>query len=372
MLLRRIYKTIILCFVLMITLSFMNYGLVVKANNNSNIILNEVATVEVPGILFDVALENNYAYLAEYSRSKFHIINITDPFEPSNIKNFPVNLPHYIDVQDGIAYISAWTEGVQIYNVSNPFISYKISEFRPGTVAALMVQGDLLFVGSDYGFNILDITNPAIPQNLSYFFTDGNTHDFFVVENLLYAMAWNWTSESSWIRVIDFTNPEYPIEVGHFDLESDCYDIHVLGDYVYVAASYDGIKIINFKSMENPYFESSLDLPGRAFALEVYNNALYLGNGYSGLHVIDVSDVTSPYEITYLFTGGYAEELEIRDDFIYIAVENLGLKIIQIQENKTTNNASFNSFESVLVIFVIFTFSKILRSLLYRTSRWKK
>ena len=175
--------------------------------------LTKIGEVEISGSLFDVDLETNYAYVSEYSASRVHIIDISDPMNLLEIGNFTVNLPHYFEVENAIAYIAAWNQGVQIFNVSNPNSPYKMSEFRPGIVGALTVQDNFLFVGSEEGFNIIDISNLVLPENLSYFYTGGNVHDFFVIESLLYIMTWNSTSDSSWIKIFNITNPEQPEEL---------------------------------------------------------------------------------------------------------------------------------------------------------------
>ncbi|MHA1198915.1 MAG: LVIVD repeat-containing protein [Candidatus Heimdallarchaeaceae archaeon] len=338
---------------------------------NSEVTLTEIGKVEIPGILFDVDIENDLAYVAEYSSNKFHIIDISNPISPIELGNFTVNLPHYIDVSNGIAYISAWTDGVQIYNVSNPTSSYKISDFLPGIVGSLIVSENLLFVGSDYGFNILDISNPATPLNLSYFYTGGNTHDFFVDDTLLYIMAWNWTTSTSWIKVIDFTDPENPFEISQFDLGSVCYDIHVIGDFVYLASSYYGIKIIDFSTISEPSFILSHDLDGEAFSLEVKEDILYLGNGYSGLHVFDVSNKSEAVELAHMTLGGSVEELEIRDNHIYVVVDNVGLLIIEISGLKT-GEVNASPLYLVLIAIGLLAFRGIKRIRLTSTNRRKK
>ncbi len=321
--------------------------------SDGDITVVEISRVEISGILFDVDLDDNYAYVGEYSANRIHIIDITTPSNPIEVGNFSVNLPHYFEVSNNIAYIAAWTDGVQIFNVSNPADSFKISEYRPGTVGALTVQDNYLFVGSDQGFDIVDVSNPILPQNLSYFFTGGNHHDFFVANSLLYTLAWNWATETSWIRIINFSNPEHPTEVGSFDLGSVCYDIHVFGDYVYLASSYYGIKIVDFSIMEEPGFILSHDLVGEAFALEVKDNILYLGNGYSGLHVFDVSNLTTPVELVHMTTGGSAGELEIRDNLIYQTVNNVGLLVLRIDGLATTEEGYGFTIFSILFVFCL-------------------
>ncbi len=305
-----------------------------------DITLTEISQVDISSTLFDVDLEGENAYISDYSRSLFHIIDISEVTNPTKLGNFSVNLPHYCDVQNDIAYIAAWTSGVQIFNISNPSSVPNISEFTPGTVGALEVEQDLLFVGSDYGFNIVNISDPNTPENITYYYTGSNVHDFFIVDQKAYVMSWNLTTGTSWALVINFSDVENPFEESAIDLGSVCYDIHVIGEYAYFAASYNGIKIVDFGDLTTPLMILDYDLVGEAFALEVRDDLLYLGNGYSGLEIYDVANKTNPVFLDEIMLGGSAEELELKDNYIYVAVDGVGLVIVHIEGLENTSKTA--------------------------------
>ena len=353
------YRILLVLIFLLISLLFINPNSDSLANNE--IVLTKISQVDCASTIFDVDLEGNYAYFADYSRNLVHIADISDPFQPEEVGNFSVGLPHYFEVQNGIAYVAAWTEGVQIFNVSEPTQAYKIGDFEHGTVGALTIKDNLLFAGVGDGVYCLDVNTPSLPLNISFFNTGGNSHDFFVVENLVYALAWNWTSATSWIRVIDYSTPESPIEISSFDLGSVCYDVHIIGEYAYLAASYDGIKIVDFTDMNEPSLLLNHDLIGEAFALEVRDDLIYLGNGYSGLEVYDVSNKTNPIQLCKLVLGSSAEELEIRDDLIYLTVDGVGLIIVQIEGLDTSKTSGYTL---TLILMLI--------PLSYRSAKRKK
>lgn len=351
---------------ILFVLIFLFFSLLfVNPNNaslaNNEIVLTKISQVDCASTIFDVDLEGDYAYFADYSHNLVHIADISNPFQPEEVGNFSVGLPHYFEVQNGIAYVAAWTEGVQIFNVSEPTQAYKIGDFEHGTVGALTIKDNLLFAGVGDGVYCLDVSTPSLPFNNSFFITGGNTHDFFVVENLVYTLAWNWTSASSWIRVIDYSTPESPIEISSVDLGSVCYDIHIIGEYAYLAASHDGIKIVDFTDINEPSLIVNHDLIGEAFALEVRDDLIYLGNGYSGLEVYDVSNITNPIQLDKLALGSSAEELEIRNDLIYVTVDGVGLVIVQIEGLETSKTSGY---EWTLILMLI--------PLSYRNSRRKK
>jgi len=118
-----------------------------------------------------------------------HSIDISKPENPKLIANFSVNLPHYFEVKDGIAYIGAWNEGLQIYNVSDPVNAVKLSDFEGTAVGALGIYEDLLFVGRGDGFNILDVSDPNVPVNLSRVDCIGYAHNFFIEETYAYILV---------------------------------------------------------------------------------------------------------------------------------------------------------------------------------------
>jgi hypothetical protein len=66
-----------------------------------------------------------HVYLTNNGTSAMHVIDITDPYHPREVGRWRASSPfgggalHDIDVQDGLAYLSNWNEGLIILDVGN-------------------------------------------------------------------------------------------------------------------------------------------------------------------------------------------------------------------------------------------------------------
>ena len=296
------------------------------------VILTKLSEFRIGGIMFDIEVEGDIVYVGEYSRSLLHIIDISDPSAPFELGNFSVNLPHYFDVRDGIAYIAAWDQGLQIFNVSDPNNTIKLSEFKPsGFVGGIHISDNYVFVGAtNADVHLLDISDPSNPTNISSF-NPGGAIAFFKRDDIVFMLSWSTSTETSHLVIADYSDPENPFEVSRINLGEVSADLSVIGDIVITACMYGGFKILNCSDLENPEIISTYDEEGAAYALETINEVVYLANGYKGLQLFDVANQTSPTIIANYSTGGYAEELKVKDDLVFLVTNGLGMEIIQVE-----------------------------------------
>lgn len=316
----------------------------------ASVSIEQVTVVELGGSLFDVALEGDYAYVADYGKSLIHSIDISDPESPKYIGNFSIYLPHYFEVKDGIAYIPAWSAGLQIYNVSDPINTVKLGEFVGLRTGAMGIYEDIVFVGRDDGFNILDVSNPSNPVNLSRIVRNGNAHNFYIEETYAYILVWNHTSSSSNLEVYDYTDPNSPLLVAFYDTTKLCYDVKVQNDIVYLAGAYEGLSIVDLTDFSNPTLIGEYDEDEQSIALVVIEDTVFLGNDIAGLQLFDVSDKTTPVLIAEYETEGYAQELDIRNEYIYLITEGVGLEILKVRGLGLEESAGFPIFITVTVL----------------------
>ncbi len=327
----------------------------------ASVSIEQVAVVELGGLLFDVALDGDYAYVADYGQSLMHSINISDPENPEYVAYFHIYRPHYFEVKDGIAYIPAWSEGLQIYNVSDPVNAVKLGEFVGLRTGAMGIYEDLVFVGRDDGFNILDVSDPSNPVNLSRIVRNGNAHNFFIEETYAYILIWNHTSSSSNLEVYDYSDPSTSLLVAFYDTNKSCYDIKVLDDFAYIAGAYEGLSIVDLSDFSNLTLIGEYDENEQSVALVVIEDTVFIGNDVEGLQLFDVSDKTTPVLIAEYETEGYAQELEIRNEYIYLINEGVGLEILKVKGLGLEESSGFPIFITITVLLTltsIFTFKK--------------
>lgn len=189
-----------------------------------------------------------HVYLTNNGTNTMHVVDITDPYRPREVAQWRAPAPgaggslHDIDVQDGLAYLSYWNEGLIVLDVgngvregspSNPrFVSqykYDLNElyshvevdggpgFIRGTHTAWR-HNDYVFIADEvfptspqrgttdaaanraYGtMQVIDVSDWANPRSVAWYTPeDGGVHNIWIEGDRLYMGAYN-----SGFRVFD-------------------------------------------------------------------------------------------------------------------------------------------------------------------------
>jgi hypothetical protein len=141
-----------------------------------------------------------------------------------------------IIVRDKIAYHAGGTGGFVIVDVHDPNNSKVLSTF-PCYAKSICLKDSFAFIANAIGLYSFDISNPSIPESLSYISTP--TSDYYTKLN--FAGTYIYISSSNLVTV-DISNPYNPTVVGQYsnilgnDISSD-------KKYIYMCYPMIGIKV---------------------------------------------------------------------------------------------------------------------------------
>ncbi len=248
----------------------------------------------------------------------------------------------------------------------------------PATVTPKVFQIDL--TTSDYP----NMDNIAVGEagitldrdfllNLRGAYPGGNMATAHVKGSYVYS-AYSTGNSSSRSYVIDVSDPDSPTYVAQTSHGSRVYDAYVDGDYLYVAATSNGIDIFDITTPTSPSFlrrvntpswaqrifiegdygyvadwrngglqifdntvpaSASLVVPGYITpgdAVDVYvaGNYAYIADNPQGLVIVDISDKTSPQ---YVGSYGLAiNGVRVRGKYAYVLSPNFGFRILDISD----------------------------------------
>jgi hypothetical protein len=195
-------------------------------------------TETVTGGVHSTFIYRGYVYLTDDATGSLRVIDIRDPYKPKQVARWQTkpdeagNFLHDVDVQDGLAYLSYWNEGLVILDVGkgikggspeNPRLvsqhKYDLNSlyreveavggpgFIRGTHTAWRA-GKYVFVGDEvfsatprptegggvvglgraYGrLHVLDVSNIERPREVAYYEPkDGGSHNVWVAGDTLY------------------------------------------------------------------------------------------------------------------------------------------------------------------------------------------
>ncbi len=155
------------------------------------------------------------------------IIDITDKANPRWLARLPTSgLLHDIIVLDNRAYVSNWSSGIQIYDVSNPRLPFRIGSATypnagthnmwPSEDRQYLYTTDENTVGGVGGYvRVWDISNLSAIQQVGQFKTgpvDSVVHNVHVWGDLLYIAYYK-----EGLRVCSIKDPANPVEIAHYD-----------------------------------------------------------------------------------------------------------------------------------------------------------
>ncbi len=192
-----------------------------------------------------------------------------------------------------------------------------------GPSYTVLVQGNLVFLGSGGGVVVLDVSDPSNPQRVGEIRTRG------VVVGLDYEAGRLYVADGQGgLEVWDVNEPSAPMRLGSYFTPGSAEGVYVLGDYAYVAAGDGGLRILDITDPSNPYEVGYYDTPGSAWDVYVLGDYAYVAAG-GGLRILDITDPTNPYEVGYYGTLGYAWDVYVLGDYAYVADGKVGLGVYE-------------------------------------------
>ncbi|MBK5115061.1 MAG: hypothetical protein KGD59_04820 [Candidatus Heimdallarchaeota archaeon] len=166
---------------------------------------------EVP-VIFSAAMVDTYLLLA--ALDYFHVVDLTNPFNPEKLSN--------------------WTRTNAVY-------------------MDMYVVKDYAILLSWEGFDIIDITDLENPVKVGQYFTWKTPIDIFVEGKFVYML-----DDAEGIDVFDLTHINHPKLIGNYDNDQTHYGISVHNSYIYLAEGINGTRVL----MTDPTLSGKLPFLG--------------------------------------------------------------------------------------------------------------
>jgi hypothetical protein len=315
---------------------------------------------ELAGFAADVAVSGNYLYTGS---SGFRVLDITDP-------SYPVQVG-YADISGGcvaagethIVYCPksmGSSNSVHFMNVDDPANPYSEGSYLcPVMSYDLAVQDNIALVACWWdGMRIIDFSNPANPVMLAQVL--GWTNGAIPGEEYCFAQAVDIEGNYAYILdygpfpdedtfglyIVDISIPNSPVIVNRYtNFTSHGYDLDVDGNYAYIADSYGGMEVIDISDPTNPVTLAYCAMEDAAQGIHVDGNYAYVANYIlGGVQVFFVANPITPTLIGYYQRSGcFAMNVDSQNQYIFVADGVCGIQVynnnlIQVgaQENTIT------------------------------------
>jgi hypothetical protein len=330
-----------------------------------------------------VTVSESHAYIKNLASNQLQILDVSNPANPTEVSSYtPDGRLVGVAVMGGYAYLAvdngyegleaAGTDDLYILDIANPALPVLITYYdSPYRVMGLVVSGHHLYLvqeslwwynDTDYGFEILDASNPISPAPVAtydvyypfslivhgnYIYVSSQDLRIYDATNLraikevgtfdvpsgVIAFVDNYAylvDGARGLRVLDVSNPANLTWAGQYYTEGSPLDVRVVGSYAYIANGKAGLQIVDVSNPVTPTLVSQYDTPGTAQSVAVVNDLAYVADGAGGLRIIDVSNPTAPQEPGFHPGAGEVQAVYVVDGYAYLADSEKGFLILDV------------------------------------------
>jgi len=275
--------------------------------------------------VYDVTVDDNQVYVA-YSAKGLRIINLQSNLAELGVYN-PFGYPVDAIYQDGFVYLLDLYNDLHILDVSNPAQPVEVTRFtQPIMHSSLQAVGSNLFIQKQYGFDILDITNPISPVIRSSYDTYDYLYKMIIQGDYVYLQSANEDYDLL-VDVVNITNLDNPVQSDSLIIPGGINDMAMAGSYIFVLEEgyySPELHVVDVSNPENLGIVKSITFSNYLNYIAIIGNYAYVANSTVGVQIINISNPLNPViEGVYQIPNatGYGIWLKSVDGKLYVAAE---------------------------------------------------
>lgn len=242
--------------------------------------------------------ENPYAYPPQ-GDSGFLVIDATDPASPALVGFFESASPRlgaaavvgrYLYVADNVSLCYG---GPAVFDLDDPWSPRYVGlpntqGLVMGHVYTMRLQNDSLFMATDAGLEILNVSHPHVPWLRGYSIDTCGGRDI----DLYYGLA--YVADVRGLRLISVRDPVSPKQVGRFLIPDGAQGVCVVGRLAFVATTNGEILALDTRDPSAPVVLGSYDTGGQPGRMVVSNYLLYIADYVNGLTILEYTGPRGP------------------------------------------------------------------------------
>ncbi len=247
------------------------------------------------GKITDFEIQGHFLYVSVFgsTTNDLAIIDIEDPSQLAGVGGVALSEFLGLEVQGQLAFLAEGTNGLSIYNVSNPSSVTSLGSVNtPGNATDVLVDGTIAYVADGpSGVQIVDVSDTATPTILGSYNTPGNAQRLALQGHTLFV-----ADLTGGIQILDVSNPTNVIYVDAIS-GITAYDAALFGEHIVIGTA-DDIQIyrVGMVATDLPLVGSYSTY--EAWDVVVQGDTAFVAAGADGLLALDVNDPANPTLIT--------------------------------------------------------------------------
>lgn len=314
-------------------------GLLAPMLASAQIGLVNIAHTNDGGNAQGIAVSGNYAYLAAGTNGLL-IYDVSNPAQPLNVGHSVSNLSEGFTVYDVVvsgnyayAVVTGNTvvSGLFVFDVSNPAAPAEMLHTNLHFFGGLAILGTNLYLGGDSRLPDFGISNPAFPVLITNFSLGPNPTGLAVSSNYLVAVA------GSTLNIAGLTNGVYT-NLAVSNLTENILGVGIAGQYVLLAVNGSNAFQSYFISSSNTITKAgqvtypSTTSTGTGNGLAISWSYAYMACS-AGVRAISIADPEHPLAAGQTITnfGGTPLALAVSGRYVFLANGSDGLRVFAVQ-----------------------------------------
>jgi hypothetical protein len=269
------------------------------------------------GIVTDLVVEGNRAYLAVMGggqQTGLKIVDISDPTNPF-LMGAGGTMGNGVAVAGNYAYLSTHNiRGIEVFDIGDPWhLAFVTSIFTETYPRNLVAAGDYLFLANESdGMGVADISGV---ENVTLTGSANTGQSEYVAVAGEYAYVAN---SEGMMKVVDIADPTAPVVVGSLEVPGEVTDLSAGGSVVCLAAG--GLRVVDVSTPSNPRLVG--DVPMVAQGVAVAGNYAYVAAQWE-IWIVDISDPSSPVPVGHTFPWWLAVDVALAGDLAYFVEQEI-------------------------------------------------
>jgi len=187
---------------------------------------------------------------------------------------------------------------------------------------ALNMQNDLAFIVDGYGFQIVNVSTPAVPVQVGNITISGDATAVAVKEKVVYVST---LQMGYGVKIVDISNPKIPRIVGNIS-NPDSSTVAVQNDLLFLGSK-KKLSIFNISKPLQPRKISSTEILFDVKTITVQGNLLLVADSLAGIKIFDVTKPKAPKMIGDTVTPGAVNAVIAQENFLFVADDYMGFEI---------------------------------------------
>jgi hypothetical protein len=226
-------------------------------------------------------------------------------------------------IKGKFAYVAVGGLGIQIVDLSNPVVPVICGKYDlEGSILGISIIGDYAYVADRY-LSVLDISNPKSPKLVNRDFMR-NALGIFTMKDRLYAF-----NEGS-VQIFDIKNHKCPNLMGKYLTPGSLNHISVIDSIAYIFAESGLLYIVDIKTPQTPKVVNTFKINATACDLSEDEKYAYITCANDGLSILDISDPINPKKLNQITTKGWASDINVIDSIAIITNYDKNILILDV------------------------------------------